>query len=1219
LRFFWSFSLHTYAKMQQWCGTVAQVGLTLRSNRFRNDNNDLSIAVATSIRNMLGALSMTNAAGSTPAMTPINRFGPLLPPLTFAGFATAIVAVFVITFFSQAALEARSVSIERSRHTMQLLADLQQLASSVKDAETGQRGFLLTGEEPYLAPYTTARAATPRQLDALRSELQDHSEQLQRLNELQATVTQKFGELQETIDLRRAGRNEAALAVVRSDRGKATMDRFRDITTQMTATEQRLLGERDAAFQEAANNSVVVNFAGAILLLTLIIVSSWVTSRDVRAKAMDAWLKEGHAGLSARMQGEQRLDVLGNNVLSFLAGYLNAQVGAIYMAEADGRFRRCAGFAIPPQHHTQADVLRPGDGLVGQAARDRRIMAVENVPANYLPVASSLGSTPPAHLLIAPVSINNVVSAVIELGFLQPGHPSDTELLQRVGEAVAMAVSSSKDRTRLEELLAETQRQSEELQTQQEELRVSNEELEQQSNILRENQARLATQQAELEQTNVQLEEHTQMLARQNDDLDLARNELLANAALLERSNQFKSEFLANMSHELRTPLNSALILAKLLADNATGNLTDEQVKFARNIHSAGNDLLELINEILDLSKIEARQIDVTRDNVAIRDLADNMLQTFRPVSQQKGVEFEVNLADSVPPQLSTDSQRLRQILRNLISNALKFTIKGRVRLDVFVPDPQLTGAHWIAFAIEDTGIGIAPAQQEIIFEPFRQADGTTNRRFGGTGLGLSISRELATLLGGRIELRSQTGAGSTFTLLLPQVLPESTKAPERIAPMPPRRGQSSLRSGPIVRPSNVEAAHRAPTDKPQSGRNLLIVEDDVEFAAALVALARSLQFNCLVASTADEAIEMALAHLPTAIVLDVHLPDHTGLTVLDRLKHDPATRHIPVQVISGSDYTQTALEMGAANFLLKPVDRERLVNALSALERKSVLGDRAVLIVEDNAIQRDSIRQLLQSDDVQTVAVATASAALLELRQKTFDCMVLDLALPDATGYELLEKMAHDDLYSFPPVIVYTGRSLSTTEEQQLRRYSKSIIIKGAQSPERLLDEVTLFLHRVEASLPAEQRRMLQVARSREAVFENRKILLAEDDVRNVFAISRVLEPHGAKIEIARNGREALAALASHADIDLVLMDIMMPEMDGLEAMQAIRAQPTLANLPIIALTAKAMPDDRQRCLEAGANDYITKPIDVDKLLSLLRIWMPAQTAKRNNQQPRA
>ena len=936
---------------------------------------------------------------------------------------------------------------------------------------------------------------------------------------------------------------------------------------------------------------VIVIWAFAIQIRSAIQTRQELRRRD--------WIRAAQATLAERVIGEHSVSEVGERTIAFIAEYLGAAVGAIY-ARLDVMSATCiGGYALPVEHSARANI-GPSEGLIGQVIRDRKPIHISPVPTGELEVSGALGKIKPKALVVAPLIVDGEAVGAVELAFLDSVGAADMELLALLSEPMGVAIRTSRLRGEREELLVATQRQAEELQTQQEELRVTNEELEQQSNMLRDSQARLETQQAELEQSNVQLEEHMQMLAQQNEDLEAARRELVAKAAELERSNQFKSEFLANMSHELRTPLNSSLILAKLLADNPSGNLTEEQVKFARNIYSAGNDLLELINDILDLSKIEARQIDLKRESVGLQALLDNMMQTFRPMAVQKHIALELEVAPECPIALETDSQRLRQILRNLLSNALKFTMQGRVRLKIGVPE----ACKDISFTVEDTGIGIPKYKQEIIFEPFRQADGTTNRRFGGTGLGLSISRELAAMLGGRIELSSEPGVGSTFTLVLPQVMPEQEErdAPPRapaVAPVPLRTRRSS------------EDEHLASTSEPvtsHGSRVLLIVEDDAAFAQTIATLAASLQFECVIASTADEGIELALKHRPTAIVLDMRLPDHTGLTVLDRLKHHPATRHIPVQVVSGHDYTHIALEMGAASVLRKPVDRDQLLGALTQLAHKVDNEMRAVLIVEDNPMQRDSIERLLQSEQVTTVAVDSAADALEKLRTSTFDCMVLDLALPDATGYELLEKMATDEAYSFPPVIVYTGRSLSAEEEQQLRRYSKSIIIKGTRSPERLLDEVTLFLHRVEASLPAEQQRMLRVARSRESVFEKRRILLVEDDVRNVFAITRVLEPHGAVLEIARNGREALAVLERSSDVELVLMDIMMPEMDGYEAMRAIRAQRQWANLPIIALTAKAMPDDRQKCLQAGANDYITKPIDVEKLLSLLRIWMPPQ-----------
>ncbi|HEU4531768.1 MAG TPA: response regulator, partial [Steroidobacteraceae bacterium] len=692
----------------------------------------------------------------------------------------------------------------------------------------------------------------------------------------------------------------------------------------------------------------------------------------------------------------------------------------------------------------------------------------------------------------------------------------------------------------------------------------------------------------------------------------IRRNPLLRAQNLLEReqsrssrldlASRHKSEFLANMSHELRTPLNSSLILAKLLADNRDGNLSPEQVKYARGITTAGNDLLTLINDILDLSKIEARKIDLTHAAIDLNELAHRLSEAFEPMALQKQILFRVFKAPDLPATIDSDAQRLSQILKNLLSNALKFTERGTVSLEM-----RPLGND-VEFAVRDTGIGIAAEHQQVIFEPFRQADGTTNRKFGGTGLGLSISRELARLLGGQIKLESTPGEGSVFRLVLPRTLPAApaahaaevgaVAAPQAVAPgHEPHAARRSTR--PALLPDDRASIQ-------DDGRVLLVIEDDPLFARVLYDLAHELGFDCLLASTADEGMELATQFRLAAVVLDVKLPDHSGLTVLDRLKHNPMTRHVPVQVISATDYARAAREMGAAGTLVKPVDRDQLQAALLALKEKFASEQRTVLVVEDNELQRESIEQLLASDTTRVHTAHDAASALQQLRSTTFDCMVLDLTLPDASGYELLERMAADDAYAFPPVIVYTGRQVSAEEEQQLRKYSRSIIIKGAKSPERLLDEVTLFLHQVEGKLPPDRQQMLAVARRRDSAFEGRRILVVEDDVRNIFALSSLLEPLGGNIVIARNGREALTRVAQRPAPDIVLMDIMMPEMDGITAMQEIRKKPELRDLPIIALTAKAMPDDQQRCIAAGANDYITKPIDVDKLVSLIRIWMP-------------
>jgi CheY-like chemotaxis protein/signal transduction histidine kinase len=922
----------------------------------------------------------------------------------------------------------------------------------------------------------------------------------------------------------------------------------------------------------------------------------------------EEWLRGARGRIADFVAGEQSISRMGERVLEFLLEYTKAQAGAMYAASAGGAYSRVIALGLTPDDTGSRD-LRPAEGLLSRAIGEKRILRIDDLPNDYLRIASGLGGRKAHALLICPLKVEDEVHGAIELGFLRPLDGREVELLESLAEPIAVALRTGMLRRERENLLRETQAQAEELQAQQEELRIANEELAAQSAQLRESQARLETQQSELEQTNVQLEEHSQQLRQHANDLTAAKRDTELKVIELARANRYKSEFLANMSHELRTPLNSSLILAKLLADNREGNLTPEQVKYARGISSAGNDLLTLINDILDLSKIEARKIELTRNTVGIADLTQKLAQTFEPIAEQKQVFFRVIRSPDLPASLDTDGQRLTQILRNLLSNALKFTERGEVALEI---SPR---GEAIEFAVRDTGIGIAEEHQQIIFEPFRQADGTTNRKFGGTGLGLSISRELARMLGGQITVESKPGEGSTFRLTMPRVPPahgqargdEAAATDASAAPAAARAPSRPARHKPA---GEYAALSRAVTDDRgalrQEGRVLLVIEDDPVFAKLLYDLAHELDFDCLVAPTADEGLALATQYRPAAVLLDIKLPDHSGLTVLDRLKHNPLTRHVPVQVISAEDNMRAARAMGAAGTLVKPVDREALASTLVALKEKFASESRSVLVVEDNELQRESIRDLLASDTTQVATVDNAAAALEKLRSATFDCMVLDLTLPDASGYELLERMASDDAYAFPPVIVYTGKSISAEEEQQLRKYSRSIIIKGAKSPERLLDEVSLFLHQVEGQLPPDRQRMLAEARRRDAAFEGRRILIVEDDVRNIFALSSVLEPLGGSVVIARNGKEALQRLASKPRPDIVLMDIMMPEMDGFEAMQAIRRNPELQELPIIALTAKAMPDDQQRCLAAGANDYVTKPIDVDKLVSLIRIWMP-------------
>jgi CheY-like chemotaxis protein/signal transduction histidine kinase/CHASE3 domain sensor protein len=1135
--------------------------------------------------------------------TPTRKSG--LDPFVALGLGAALVFFLVSGWVAYLNIQTLREDNQKIVHSHQVITTLDGLLSTVKDAETGQRGFLLTNDEHYLEPYNAALLSVTPQLDKLAQLTSDNPKQQDRIAPLKSHIDAKLSELKQTIDLRRAQGSEAALAIVRSDRGKTEMDTIRTQLATMDQEEADLREKRLAEMTAAYNTALFSGILSCLLGIVLTAVVGFLIRRAAIARQRQEWLQSGQVGLSTAMLGDQRTEQLGDNILRFLARYLDAHAGAVFVNVGD-IYRRVSTYGVPANANIP-ERFALKEGLLGQAAVEGQPFIIRDVPEGYLTVASALGQDKPRHLVISPASADGAVNAVVELGFINPVGEDAVALLDQASEAIGVAVRSANYRVELQNLVEETQRQSEELQVQSEELRVSNEELEEQSRALKESQVRLEQQQAELEQTNSQLEEQAQQLETQRDDLARTAAAVQLKARELEQASQYKSDFLANMSHELRTPLNSSLILAKLLADNPDDNLTDEQVKFAKTIQTSGNDLLRLINDILDLSKIEAGHVEIRPETASLDRLTKDIQRVFEPLAQEKKLAFEIHIAPECPATIETDVQRLEQILKNLLSNAFKFTEKGKVDLTIRPsPDGQ------IALSVTDTGIGISDEQQQSVFEAFRQADGTISRKYGGTGLGLSISRELARLLGGSIRLKSSPGHGSTFTVQIPQ-----SYDPAAVAP---REARPNIATDPVVqRVLAAPSAPVAPAQKPSDDRDsltntkrvLLVVEDDAAFARIMRDLSHEMGFQSLIAGTAEEALNLAKQYMPSAIVLDIGLPDQSGLSVLDRLKRDVQTRHIPIHVVSATDHAQTALSLGAVGYVLKPVKREELADVLKKLEAKLSQRIHRVLVVEDDDVQRDAVRRLLTSHDVETVAAGTAAECLELLKQQTFDCMVLDLSLPDASGHSLLETLSREDAYSFPPVIVYTGRDLSSADEQQLRRYSKSIIIKGAKSPERLLDEVTLFLHQVVSELPDEQQKMIRKARNRDAILEGRRILVVEDDVRNVYAVTNILEPRGALVEIARNGQEALDVLEKSKmqpgqAIDLVLMDVMMPVMDGLTATREIRKRPEWKTLPVITLTAKAMPDDQERCIEAGANDYMAKPLDVEKLLSLVRVWMP-------------
>nr|WP_086491150.1 response regulator [Novosphingobium panipatense] len=1127
---------------------------------------------------------------------------PGLDPKTTFGLAVAILfflASGTVAYFNVRVLRDDAQKIV---HSHQVIVAMNGLLSAVQDAETGQRGFLLTGRESYLDPYRSALTEVGGQFASIARLTGDNPEQQGRLQPLRRHIDAKLAELRETIEARKSGGLEAALLLVASDRGKIEMDAIRAQLGLMQQEEARLREERLAEMEQAYRSAWASGVASCLLGIALTLVIGFLIRRAAIAAGHRQWLQSGQVALASAVLGDQPVEQLGENILAFLVKFVGAQAGAVFSGDGH-HFRRIASYGVPADAGiVERFSLR--EGLLGQVAADGAPVLLADIPDSYLTIGSTFGSDKPRHLLIAPALADEVVHGVIELGFLQPVDEHVLAFLAEISNAMGVALRSARYR-------ADLQHHAEELQVQSEELRVSNEELEEQGRALKESQVRLEHQQVELEQTNSQLEEQAQQLEHQRDDLARSNAAVELKAQELEQASRYKSDFLANMSHELRTPLNSLLILSKLLGDNPQANLSSEQVQYARTIETSGNDLLALINDILDLSKIEAGHLQIRPETVLLERLASDMRPVFQPVARERGLSFEIRVAPGCAATLDTDRQRLEQILKNLLSNAFKFTETGSVRLEI---EPDGTQAGALLFSVTDTGIGIPEDQQQAIFEAFRQADGTVNRKYGGTGLGLSISRELARLLGGTISLASVPGQGSRFTLRLPLACDPGLTGSAQIQPngFAPRPAPIAPPAPTAPEPATLQRQVEDDRDTAAlAQRVLLVVEDDSAFAGIVRDMAREMGFQCLVAGTADEALQLARSFRPHAVVLDIGLPDQSGLALLDRLKRDVETRHIPVHVVSGTDHTQTALSLGAIGYLMKPVKREDLSGVLETLAARLDSSTRRVLIVEDDPVQRDAVTRLLTSGEVETVAAATAAECLELLASQTFDCMVLDLALPDASGFTLLETLSREGAYAFPPVIVYTGHDLTADDEQRLRRYSDSIIIKGARSPERLLDEVSLFLHQVVTELPPEQQTMIQQARNRDAILEGRRILVVEDDVRNVYSLTNILEPQGAVVEIARNGQEAIDALDRSAGdagkrIDLVLMDVMMPVKDGLTATREIRRDPRWTKLPIITLTAKAMPDDQERCLEAGANDYMSKPLDVDKLLSLVRVWMP-------------
>lgn len=1147
-------------------------------------------------------------------------------------------------------------------HTNQVIRHLDEVISHLKDAETGQRGFIITGNQDFLDPYYGSEDSIMRHIRLAKEMTADNPRQQASAEELTQTIRQRLAVLNNNIDKRKRGNDLTAEDI---ERGKHLMDQARMIISEMKTSELRLLEERTGRMNSFAGSTPIFVLIASIVAIIITIVSflkvnadykervalqqelekkeqdisrridmtqdvaAKISSGDYTARVTDEiddglgrlsvslnrmatsleksftdlsdreWLQTGVAALNDHMIGEYELTELARRVLDFVVPYTNGSTGAVYIVEDAVRLRLYGRHAA--EKDGVEELLTFGEGLAGQCALSRKTLLLEEVPEGLLRMQVSCGAIQPRSVIAVPLYHEKKVMGVLELASLRNFSDNEKAFLESAVQNIGTVIHILENRKRLQELLEETQSQAEELQAQHGELESANSELEAQTEKLQSSEEELRTQQEELVDANSQLEERARLLEETNRLVKDSNREIQRKAEELAQSTKYKSEFLANMSHELRTPLNSILLLSRLMVENNERNLSQEQIEYARVIQNSGKGLLMLIDEILDLSKIEAGKMDLVYTEAGVDEVVKDMRALFEPLAREKGVRFETEIADDVQGVFETDRQRLDQVLRNLLSNAIKFTNEGSVMLRAFRP---VDYSNTIAFSVRDTGIGIAPDKQDVVFEAFQQEDGSTRRRFGGTGLGLSISRELARLMGGEIRLVSEPGKGSEFTVLLP--VSSGVGQVEKISAseLMPAKEKSVYRQRFVsdVIPVGTVEDDRAAV-KPGE-RSILIVEDDLNFARSLLEFTRGKGYKGIVTVRGDEAQALAEQYLPAGILLDIQLPVKDGWEVMEDLKSNPLTRHIPVHIMSAFQARFKSLSKGAVDFIDKPLTFDKMDDIFKKIEFMLNENPRKVLIVEENLQHAKALAYFLENYKVNTEIRDTINGSMESLHKQEVNCVILDMGVSHARSYETLEQVKQEPGLENVPIIVFTGKNLSRDEESRIRSYADSVVVKVANSYQRIMDEVSLFLHLVEGEKKDVDRQGNGLGRLAE-VLRGRTILLADDDVRNIFSLTRALESFGMRVISATDGSEALTLLAEHNDVEIVLMDMMMPEMDGYESTRRIKANPATQHLPVIAVTAKAMKGDREKCIAAGASDYISKPVDIDQLLSLLRVWL--------------
>lgn len=1147
-------------------------------------------------------------------------------------------------------------SADLVEHSTKVVQGLESVMSTMKDAETGQRGYLLTGEDDFLEPYTGAYGRALTMVNRLQDMTGDNPQQQLNISHIKDIMLKRLTALQNMLEKKRSGK---AVTVDDLRYGKIAMDALRKEVDTAEAAEKALLSSRNGTLKKFTSLTPLIIVFAALLAMGVSIFSyikvtadmaerlrlqqelqdkdeevsrriniiqhiaeqistgdytirvddhekdslgSLALSLNKMAESLEysfkrlsdnEWMQTGMSQLNDRMIGEKEQSMLTHQILQFLAAYTASQVGALYLLEDNALWLQ-SGFALTDA----SPKIALGEGLVGQAALNDEAYWLKEIKNDFITVSHATGSIKPQHLLVVPIHHENQVTGIIELASIHSYPDRKLKFLKAVAPNIGIAIHGAQNRKRMQELLEETQAQSEELQAQHSELENLNTELEAHTQKLQTSEEELRVQQEELQQTNLELEERNRMINARNQEIQQKAEEL-------EQSTRYKTEFMANMSHELRTPLNSILLLSRYLAENTEQNLNPDQVESASVILNSGNGLLNLIDELLDLSKIEAGKMELEYQQVSVEGVLNDIKSLFAPIAKEKKLDFIIKNELSEITQLETDRMRLEQILKNLLSNALKFTSKGQVSLTL--RQPELTG-NLLQFAVTDTGIGIPQNKQQLVFDAFQQADGSTKRKFGGTGLGLSISRELARLLGGEISLSSEPGKGSEFVLTIPMdrqaIVPTQNPAtqPEKLKT---DDEQELKMTGRYVVPVIPEAVEDDRNNLQPYDQVVLIVEDDTAFGKALLGFTRKRGYKGIVAVRGDHGIALAQQYQPVAILLDIQLPVKDGWEVMEELKSNSATRHIPVHIMSSMEVKRESRMKGAVDFINKPIAMDQMKQMFQKLEEAWSKNPKKVLIVEENARHAQALSYFLETFKVSSAIAGSVNESVDALKNKEVDCVIMDMGIPDKNAYEMLETIKHNPGLEDLPIIIFTGKHLSSGEESRIRQYADTIVVKTAHSYQRILDEVTLFLHLIEDQKQDNIDTSNKKPSLLNEVLKDKTVLIADDDVRNIFSMTKSLEKHGMKVISATDGKEALHQLDSHPETAIVLMDMMMPEMDGYESTARIRQHPHFKHLPVIAVTAKAMLGDREKCIAAGASDYISKPVDIDQLTSLLRVWL--------------